>query len=86
MLCLSVAWRLRIAGFIEGVGRAKTTFFPEWLDDWIAEKHLVRVVDLFVDPLDLAALGLADTWRHAPDGHPFQRLSCLCRGGGTLHG
>ena len=27
--------------------------FPERLDDWIGEDHLVRVVDLFVDQLDL---------------------------------
>lgn len=47
-----------MAGFIEGVGRAKTTLFPERLDDWIAEEHLVRVIDLFVEQLDLATLGL----------------------------
>lgn len=51
-----------MAGFIEGVSRAQTTLFPERLDDWIAEEHLVRVVDLFVDQLDLAALGFE---RHA---------------------
>lgn len=46
-----------MAGFIEGVSRAKTTLFPERLDDWIAEEHLVRVIDLFVEQLDLATLG-----------------------------
>jgi hypothetical protein len=25
-----------MAGFIEGVSRAQTALFPEWLDDWIA--------------------------------------------------
>ncbi|GLC62429.1 hypothetical protein PLESTB_001898600 [Pleodorina starrii] len=33
------------------------------LEDWIGEDHLVRVVDLFVDELDLPALGFA---RSAP--------------------
>lgn len=51
-----------MAGFIEGVSRDQTTLFPERLDDWIGEDHLVRVVDLFVDQLDLAALGFQ---RHA---------------------
>lgn len=45
-----------MAGFIEGVDREQTTLFPERLEDWIGEDHLVRVVDLFVDELDLASL------------------------------
>jgi hypothetical protein len=47
-----------MTGFIEGVKRDQTTLFPERLEDWIGEDHLVRVVDLCVDQLDLAALGL----------------------------
>lgn len=46
-----------MAGFIEGVSRDQTTLFPERLDDWIGEDHLARVVDLFVDQLDLGTLG-----------------------------
>ncbi len=41
-----------MVGFIEGVSRDQTTLFPERLDDWIGEDHLVRVVDMFVDQLD----------------------------------
>ena len=52
-----------MSGFIEGVDRAQTVLFPDRLDDWIDEDHLVRVVDLFVDELDLPALGFA---RSAP--------------------
>lgn len=52
-----------MAGFIEGVHRDQATLFPERLEDWISEDHLVRVVDLFVDELDLATLGFH---RHAP--------------------
>ncbi len=44
-------------GFIEGVARAQTVLFPDWLQDWIDEDHLVRVVDLFVEELDLVYLG-----------------------------
>ena len=43
--------------FIEGESRAQATLFPERLDDWIAEDNPVRVVDAFVDELDLAKLG-----------------------------
>ncbi len=52
-----------MSGFIEGIDREQTTLFPERLEDWIGEDHLVRVVDLFVDELDLAGLGFT---RHAP--------------------
>lgn len=51
-----------MAGFIEGVSRDQTTLFPERLDDWVAEDNLARIVDTFVDELDLAALGFH---RHA---------------------
>lgn len=72
-----------MAGFIEGVSRAQTTLFPERLDDWIAEEHLVRVVDLFVDQFDLAALGFE---RHAaartgrPGYHPAVLLKLFIYG------
>ncbi len=50
-------------GYIEGIDREQTALFSERLADWINEDHLVRVVDLFVDELDLATLGFT---RHAP--------------------
>jgi len=31
--------------------------FPERLEDWIGEDDLVRIIDLFVDQLDLSDLG-----------------------------
>ena len=46
-----------MTGFIEGVQRSQTSLFPDRLDDWIGEDDLVRVVDLFVDELDVAGLG-----------------------------
>lgn len=45
--------------FIEGVDRSQATLFPEYLDDWIGEDNSVRVIDIFVDELDLAGLGFA---------------------------
>ena len=43
--------------FIEGEDRNQSTLFPECLDDYIAEDNPVRVVDVFVDELDLGQLG-----------------------------
>jgi len=45
-----------MSGFIEGESRYQTTLFPEALDEYIASDNPVRVVDVFVDDLDLAAL------------------------------
>jgi hypothetical protein len=33
--------------------------FPECLEDWVDENNPVRVIDVFVDTLDLAELGFA---------------------------
>ena len=44
--------------FIEGEDRNQSTLFPERLDDYIAEDNPVRVIDVFVDELDLGRLGI----------------------------
>ena len=43
--------------FIKGVDRGQSTLFPERLEDWIGEDNSVRVIDVFVDGLDLGGLG-----------------------------
>jgi transposase len=43
--------------FVEGVDRGQSTLLPECLDDFIDEDNPVRVVDVFVDELDLGGLG-----------------------------
>jgi len=45
--------------FIEGVARDQITLLPESLDDYVAEDNPARVVDAFVEMLDLASLGFA---------------------------
>ena len=72
-----------MAGFIEGVNRDQTTLFPERLEDWIVEDHLVCVVDLSVDDLDLASLSFqrhtaARTGR--PGYHPAVLLKLFIYG------
>lgn len=44
--------------FIAGETRTQVTLLPECLDDYVAEENPVRVVDVFVDELDLGHLGL----------------------------
>jgi len=46
-----------MSGFIEGEDRHQATLFPERLDDYIAEDSSVRVIDVFLDDLDLSGLG-----------------------------
>ena len=43
--------------FVEGADRGQSTLFPECLEDWIEEDNPVRVIDVFVDELDLGELG-----------------------------
>ena len=45
--------------FVEGLDRGQSTLFPECPDDWIAEENPVRVIDVLVDELDLAAVGFS---------------------------
>ena len=45
--------------FVEGADRSQSTLFPECLEDWIVEDNPVRVIDAFVDELDLSELGFS---------------------------
>src|SRR5271165_946283 len=45
--------------FVEGEDRTQATLLPERLDDYVAQDNPVRVIDVFVDELDLQELGFA---------------------------
>jgi transposase len=45
--------------FVEGTDRGQSTLLPECLDDWIDENNPVRVIDAFVEALNLGELGFA---------------------------
>jgi transposase len=45
-----------VSGYKTGADRGQIMLFPERLDDYIAEENEVRVIDAFVDGLDLAEL------------------------------
>jgi transposase len=43
--------------FREGENRYQSTLFPERLEDFVSDDNAVRVIDVFVDELDLSGLG-----------------------------
>jgi transposase len=69
--------------FIEGESRQQVTLLPECLDDYIGEDNPVRIVDAFVEELDLISLGFkgadpASTGR--PAYHPAVLLKLYIYG------
>ena len=69
--------------YIEGEDRSQSTLFPEHLDDYIAEDNPVRVIDVFVDELDLKQLGFDGMQPEAtgrPSYHPATLLKVYIYG------
>ncbi|MDH1444015.1 IS1182 family transposase [Pseudomonas sp. GD03721] len=69
--------------FIQGEHRGQSTLLPESLNDYVADTNPVRVVDVFVDELDLGQLGFdgvipAETGR--PAYHPADLLKIYIYG------
>jgi transposase len=59
--------------FVEGEDRRQGVLLPEYLDDYVSEENPVRVIDVFVDELDLGALGFGGVTPEAtgrPGYHP----------------
>lgn len=56
-------------GYIKACDRFQVTLFPETLDEYIAENNPVRVIDVFVNNLDLKEAGFS---KHTPakEGRP----------------
>jgi len=44
-------------GYIEGEDRKQTMLFPEVLEDYITEENPVRLIDVFIEGLDLSEMG-----------------------------
>jgi transposase len=69
--------------FVEGTDRGQSTLIPECLEDWIDEDNSVRVIDVFVDELDLAELGFSGVDPEAtgrPSYHPSVLLKLYIYG------
>jgi transposase len=59
--------------FVEGIDRGQATLFPECLEDWIDTDNPVRVIDTFVEKLDLSGLdfdGVVPEATGRPSYHP----------------
>ena len=69
--------------FVEGADRSQSTLFPECLEDWIVEDNPVRVIDAFVDELDLGELtfsGVEPEVTGRPSYHPSVLLKLYIYG------
>src|SRR6267154_1646255 len=64
--------------FVEGTDRGQSTLLPECLDDWIDENNPVRVIDAFVEALNLAELGF-DGVEPEATGRPSYHPSVLLK-------
>ena len=42
--------------YIEGVDRRRKISFPEYIDDYITDENSMRVIEAFVDSLDIVEL------------------------------
>ena len=69
--------------FIEGEDRGQSTLLPASLEDYVGEDNPVRVIDAFIDELDLGALGFSGVVPEAtgrPGYHPATLLKIYLYG------
>ena len=64
--------------FVEGIDRGQSTLFPECVEDWISGDNPVRVIDVFVDALDLAEMAFEGV-DPAATGRPAYHPSVLLK-------
>jgi len=64
--------------FIEGEDRKQVTLLPECLEDYVGADNPVRVVDVFVDQLELRRLGFAGV-EPAETGRPSYHPAVLLK-------
>jgi transposase len=80
---IDAAWGLSMKRFVEGEDRRQGVLLPEFLDDYVGEENPVRAIDVFVDELDLAALGFEGVVPEAtgrPSYHPGALLKIYVYG------
>jgi transposase len=69
--------------FVEGEDRYQSLLSPESLDDYVGEDNLVRVIETFIDVLDLGALkfgGMIPAVTGRPAYHPSTMLKIYLYG------
>jgi transposase len=67
-----------MSGFIEGEDRRQHWLLPNCIDDYVSEDNPVRVIEAYVDELDLAALGFDGT-HPAGTGRPRYHPATLLK-------
>src|SRR3974390_2721024 len=73
----------RMRRFVEGSDRSQVTLFPECLEDWIGGDNPVRVIDVFVEGLDLGEIGFGGVvpeFTGRPSYHPSVLLKLYIYG------
>ena len=69
--------------FVEGEDRRQATLLPECLDDCVTQDNPVRVIEGFIDELDLGAVGFGGVVPEAtgrPAYHPATLLKIYLYG------
>ena len=56
--------------------RRQGILLPEYLDDYVSEENPVRAIDVFVDELDLGALGFEALFPKRRDARPIILARC----------
>ena len=64
--------------FIDGEDRMQPALLPHCLEDYVDEENAVRVIEVFIDELDLAALGFSGM-TPAATGRPAYHPSTLLK-------
>jgi transposase len=62
--------------FIGGEDREQTQLLPDSLEDYVNEDNPVRVIDAFVNGLDMHGLGFRGSSRTAPAVRPTTPWAC----------
>lgn len=63
--------------YIEGANRKQINFFPYTLDDYVSEDNPVRVIDAYVDSLNLEELGFEVFSAQDAGQKPYRREDLL---------
>ena len=64
--------------FIDGEDRRQPALLPHSLEDYVGEENPVRVIEIFIEELDLAALGFSGV-TPAVTGRPAYHPSTLLK-------
>jgi len=65
--------------FIQGEDRFQATLFPERLDDYVAADSSVRVIDVFLDDLDLSGRSTSGVTLDVQEPDAYRCMSVFLR-------